>query len=96
MDDRLRLSDRALERCVTSCREASTALAGPSRAAVTALHGVTDIGARVSEFVSALAIACGILGAAAESVSTGAVACKQGSDLAEEGTVAALAGGGAR
>ncbi|WP_017793151.1 hypothetical protein [Leucobacter salsicius] len=96
MDDGLGLSDTVFENCAASCREASAALEDPARATATVLHGVTDIGARVSEFVSALAIACGVLASAAEGVSSSAVACKRASDLVEDGAVAALAdvGGG--
>lgn len=92
MDDGLGLSDTALESCAASCREASTVLEGPARASATVLHGVTDVGARVGDFVSALAIACGVLASAAEGVSASAVACKRGSDLVENSAVAALDG----
>lgn len=92
MDDQLGLDDAALDGCVASCEAAARALSMPERAATPTLGGVTDLGARVDEFVVALTIACGVLAAAAESIGASAEACKQGSELIEAGAVAALAG----
>lgn len=94
MDDRLGLSDAALDSCSIACTNAGEALAGPSRATTSQLHGVTEVGPRVGEFVSALAVACGVLAGAAESIGASAAACKTGSDLVDAGAVAALAGAG--
>lgn len=94
MDDLLGLSDAALDRCTAACEDASGVLAAPSRATTTQLRGVTDVGVRVDEFVSALAIACGVLAAAAEGIGESAVACKAGSDLVDAAAAAALTDAG--
>lgn len=96
MDNQLGLNDEALESCVASCVGAGDALANPAAAAAPGLSGVTDLGNRVAEFMAALAIACGVLGDAAEAIGVSANACKQASDSMDRQAALAAAGGTGR
>ncbi|MBP1327064.1 hypothetical protein JOF28_002296 [Leucobacter exalbidus] len=91
MNDRLGFTDAALDTAASTCEAANEALAVPARMTTPALSGVTDLPARVGEFVSTLAIACAVLGSSASSVGRSVLACKQGSDDADAQAAAALA-----
>lgn len=91
MEYSLALSDAAFAACADDCDAAVEALTEPSRAAAPAIASVTDMSARLAEFMSSLAVSCRVLAEAAESVRSGASACKAASDSIEHEVAGSLA-----
>lgn len=91
MDDRLGVQDEALDAVAAACAAANEAVAPSVRATAPELGGVTNVGQRVSEFMTTLALSCSVLAAAAMHARYSALACRDGSDATDAQIAAALA-----
>ncbi|MHA3682929.1 hypothetical protein ACXR2W_01545 [Leucobacter sp. HY1908] len=90
MEYNLALSDAAFDACTSACDTAAEALAGPARAAAPTVSGLTEMPARLAEFMSSLAVSCTVLTEAVEGVRAGASACRDSSDAIEHEVAGSL------